>query len=144
MPIRRAEVTKPIEPKSAEPENPAKDDTQNKPDSEAIRSAVVSWANAWSAKHVDTYLSAYASSFKAPDGQNRTEWEKTRRDRIDKPEKIVVEVSNLHIIMIDNNHAKAAFKQYYHSGSLSKHTVKSLFMVKEDGSWLIQQEITER
>lgn len=105
-----------------------------------ISNAVNQWAKAWSSKKVDSYLGAYADSFKAPGGLSRKEWENTRRTRIDKPENISVEVTKLNIKMIDDAHAQASFKQNYNSGSLSKRTSKVLTMKRVGDKWLIEQE----
>jgi hypothetical protein len=75
-----------------------------------------------------------------PIGQSRKDWEATRRERINKPEKIEVSVSNIKIKMADDSHASAMFKQYYRSGILSQGTNKTLDFVKIDSKWLIQQE----
>ncbi len=144
-PAKPVEVAKPVEPKpqetkvveSAKPEKA----TSHANYERDITSAVNQWAKAWSSKNVDGYLNAYADSFKAPDGQSRKEWENTRRTRIDKPEKITVEVSKLNIKLIDQTHAQASFKQSYNSGSLSKRTSKVLNMKRVGDRWLIEQEL---
>lgn len=138
------ETAKPIEPKPqetkvAEIAKPEKASTRSNQESD-ISNAVNQWAKAWSNKKVDSYLAAYADSFKVPDGLSRKEWESTRRNRIDKPENISVEVSKLNIKMIDDTHAQASFKQSYNSGSLSKRTSKVLNMKRVGDKWLIEQE----
>lgn len=108
--------------------------------SKAIPNAVNKWASAWSSKNVEAYLDAYADNFKAPDGQSRKEWEKTRRERINKPEKIEVTVSNIKVKQEDEKHASVMFKQHYRSGKLVQSTTKTLDLVNSNGKWLIQQE----
>lgn len=110
----------------------------------SIQNTINKWASAWSSKNVDAYLDAYADNFKAPNGQSRKEWEQTRRERINKPEKIEVSVSNIKIKMNDDSHASAMFKQHYRSGKLSQGTTKTLDFVKVGGKWLIQQERAAR
>ena len=102
--------------------------------------AVNKWANAWSNKNIEAYLDAYSDSFKTPDGQSRKTWESMRRERINKPGKIEVTVSNVSVHLDDSSHAKATFKQSYHSGSLSQKTSKVLMLVFTNGKWLIEQE----
>ena len=109
-------------------------DTQN------VTNAINKWANAWSTKNIEAYLDAYADSFKTPDGQSRKEWEAMRRERINKPGKIEVSVSNVNVHIEDSKRAKASFKQSYHSGSLSQKTSKTLELVLSNGKWLIEQE----
>ncbi len=119
-----------------EPENKASENQG----SESVVNAVHKWASAWSSKNIEAYLEAYAESFKAPDGQSRKEWEKTRRERINKPGKIEVSISSINVRMEDSKHAKASFKQSYRSGSLAQKTSKTLDFVLSNGKWLIEQE----
>jgi tetratricopeptide (TPR) repeat protein len=159
LPVKRTEPIKPAEPvKPAElptqtapvmevaksaPTGAINDD-KNTNDNKNINAAVMQWANAWSAKNVNGYLDSYADSFQVPDGKNRKEWEQTRRSRINKPEKITVDISNLHVQMQDSDHANVSFKQNYQSGSLVKRTPKTLVMKRTNGKWLIEQERTNR
>lgn len=140
-PVEAAKPTeaKPQETKVAETVKSEKTSTHSNHESD-ISNAVNQWAKAWSNKKVDSYLAAYADSFKVPDGLSRKEWESTRRTRIDKPENISVEVSKLNIKMTDDTHAQASFKQNYNSGSLSKRTSKVLSMKRVGDKWLIEQE----
>jgi Flp pilus assembly protein TadD len=124
--------------------NPDKTDVASNDDgndsNKSIQNAINKWISAWSSKNVDAYLEAYADSFKAPNGQNRKEWEQTRRERINKPEKIEVSASNIKIKMDGDSRASAVFKQHYRAGKLSEGTTKTLDLVKVNGKWLIQQE----
>src|SRR2546427_10517165 len=60
-------------PKPKEPAKPAAD-----PNAEVLK-AVNGWAEAWSKKDANAYLSYYAGDFKTPGGEARPAWEKTRR-----------------------------------------------------------------
>lgn len=113
-------------------------------DSRAVSNAVTQWAKAWSAKDINRYLDSYAGSFQTPDGLTRKAWEQSRRQRINKPAPIAVEVSNLSIKLEGANRAKASFKQSYRAGSMAQRTSKTLSMVKSNGKWLIEQESTDR
>ena len=110
---------------------------------EAITSAVNRWAQAWSDKNVDQYLSSYSDSFKPAKGQSRQAWEQQRRDRISKPSKISVELSNLNVSSSDNNAAKVKFKQSYRADGKPIRTNKTLIMKKVGDNWLIDQEIAD-
>lgn len=135
---------KPEQPKAGNEKNEAGAESENRhPESQAsenVINAVHKWASAWSSKNVEAYLDTYADSFKAPDGQSRKEWEKTRRERINKPGKIEVSISNINVHIDDSKHAKASFKQSYRSGSLAQKTSKTLMLVLTNGKWLIEQE----
>jgi len=110
---------------------------------EAITSAVNRWAQAWSDKNLDVYFASYSDSFKPAKGQSRQAWEQQRRERINKPSKISVELSNLNIASNDNNAAKVQFKQVYRADGKPIRTNKTLVMKKVGDNWLIDQEIAD-
>ncbi len=139
LPVTAESVSIIKEPAKASSKPEPSNDTAND-DNQSVVNSVNKWASAWSNKNIEAYLDAYADSFKAPDGQSRKEWEKTRRERINKPGRIEVSVSNINVHLEDSKHAKASFKQSYHSGSLSQKTSKTLFFVLSNGKWLIEQE----
>jgi len=108
--------------------------------SEAITSAVNKWAQAWSNKNLDQYFASYGASFKPAQGLNRQTWEQQRKERINKPSKISVEVSNLKIEAGDSL-AKAKFKQSYHADGKPIRTSKTLLMKRDGDNWYIIEEI---
>lgn len=110
---------------------------------EAITAAVNGWAKAWSDKNVDAYIASYSDSFKPAKGLSRSAWEQQRRERISKPSKISVELSNLSIASNDNNAARVQFKQLYRADSKPIRTNKTLVMKKVGDNWLIDQEIAD-
>ena len=131
MPIRPAD--KKIEPpKPAEPEV---NEEQN------INDAVSVWLQAWSDKDFDKYFASYSDSFVPAKGQNRKDWEKTRRERINKPSNISVSINNQNIIMDGSDNAKVTFKQTYKADGKPIRTDKTLLLKKQNGTWLIEQEI---
>lgn len=140
MPIRpadkKAEPAKPAEPEKAP--TPATSTTNNEND---IREAINTWAAAWSHKDMEKYFASYADSFQPAKGEARKAWEQTRRDRINRPAKINVDVANLKIVMSDDNNAKASFKQTYRADGKPIRTDKTLVMKKANGAWVIDQEI---
>lgn len=107
---------------------------------EAIAAAVNKWAKAWSAKNVDQYLASYGASFKPAKGLSRQAWEQQRRERINKPSKISVELSNMKIESDDNN-AKVKFKQNYRADGKPIRTSKTLLMKRDGDNWYIVEEI---
>ncbi|MCB5186587.1 tetratricopeptide repeat protein [Methylobacillus caricis] len=130
------------------PSQPAPEGTKAMPATssadQAIKDAVYQWAQAWSSQHVDQYLASYASDFKTPNGESRKAWEALRRDRVSKPSKIEVSLNKLEISVENENNAKVRFMQSYRSGSLSQRTSKLLVLTRQQGKWLIQQELTNR
>jgi len=129
--------TEPIVAKPVTSQTPA----ATSPNDEIIK-AVQNWANAWSARNANKYLSMYAKDFKTPGNESRNEWEKQRRERIDKPQPIAVSISHASVKMDTDNHARVSFIQSYRSGSLKSTTRKTLEMTKSSGTWLILSEQT--
>jgi tetratricopeptide (TPR) repeat protein len=113
-------------------------------DADEVIRTLTAWAKAWSDKDVNAYLSFYASDFRPPGGATRAAWEKGRRERISKPKSIHVAVANPKVSFTDATHARASFKQSYHSDSIRNHTGKTVELVKSGEKWMIQQEHVAR
>lgn len=109
-------------------------------DPSEVTRALNAWAQAWSKKDADGYLSFYAKDFKTPGGESRAAWEKARRERIAAPKSISVSVASPKVTMSGSNQATVTFRQSYRSDRLKSNSTKTMVMVKTDGRWLIQQE----
>lgn len=130
-------------PAMAEPD--VKSSSTSKADSEKkIKESVEAWAQAWSLQNVEKYLASYAESFKTPNGENRKQWEETRKDRLTRPGTIKVDISGLQIVMEGEERARAQFKQTYRAGNNVMRTDKTLLLKNAGGKWLIEQERTGR
>jgi tetratricopeptide (TPR) repeat protein len=105
-----------------------------------ISTTINDWAQAWSNKNVDNYLAYYGASFKPTKGMSRQAWEQQRKQRISKPSKISVEISDLKIES-DGNSATAKFKQTYRADSKPISTSKTLLMKRDGDDWYIIEEI---
>lgn len=127
----------PMKEKPIEPPEPKVDAEQ------AVKDAVDKWASAWSARDVGSYLACYAEDFKTPNGESRSEWEKTRKERIRKPASIQVEVLNPKV-EVDGNRATVTFNQSYRAGGNSKRTSKTLQLRKSGEKWLITRELAKQ
>ncbi|PLK48826.1 tetratricopeptide repeat protein [Uliginosibacterium sp. TH139] len=123
---------------SAVAEAPAKPATADN-DQRAVRSTVLSWAEAWSKKNTKEYLGYYARDFDVPDGKTRSAWEAERIDRVGKPGAIKVTLSELDI-KLNGDRAIVRFKQNYQSASFKSASGKTLEMILRNGRWQIQQE----
>lgn len=119
---------------------PVEEKPANSQQERAVLDAVNAWADAWAAQNVDKYLDSYAKEFKTPGGESRKQWESTRRDRVSRPSKISVKLSNLSVKMESDTAAKVTFRQMYKATGLDANSNKTLNLVKEGGRWLIQQE----
>src|SRR5712664_1864615 len=105
-----------------------------------VLKAVNGWAEAWSKKDADAYLSYYAGDFKTPGGEARPAWEKTRRERIAAPKSIEVKVDSPKVTLRGSNEASVTFRQDYRSDKLTSSNTKTLELVKADGRWQIREE----
>jgi tetratricopeptide (TPR) repeat protein len=125
-----ASVTKP---------EPAKAPTAGmKPESQ-VTAAVQNWANAWSAKDVAGYLASYATNFETPDGLSRAAWETQRKERIEKPKSITVDIK-ISKVTVKGDEATIVFRQSYHSDTVKSSNTKTMKMVKSGDRWLIRTE----
>jgi len=104
-----------------------------------LERATHSWAAAWSKKDVSGYLGFYAKSFQPPTGLSRSEWEKQRRQRIDRPGPIRVEVEDFKGTP-DGDGWRLSFRQHYKASNLQSSSIKTLRWVQEGGRWVIQVE----
>ena len=117
---------------------PAQKPTDN-PGAEVV-ATVNGWAQAWSKKDADGYLSYYAKDFKTPGSESRAEWEKARRSRITAPKSISVAIGSPKVTLSGADRATVTFRQTYRSDVLKSSNTKTLVMVKNEGRWQIQQE----
>jgi tetratricopeptide (TPR) repeat protein len=136
---------KPAAPKPA-PEKPAP--AAQKPAAEKaaaepaaeVLATLNDWAQAWSNKDADAYISYYAKDFKTSGNESRASWEKARRSRIAVPKSISVAIASPKVTMNGANQVTVTFQQTYRSDVLKTTSRKTLVMVKSDGRWQIQQE----
>ena len=107
---------------------------------ETVLQTVLAWAGAWSKQNVESYLAFYAADFKTPKGEDRSQWETSRRERIAKPKKIEVVIESPKVTFKGDSSAVVTFRQIYRSDSLKISGSKTLVLVRRDGRWQIQQE----
>lgn len=135
-----ASEAKKSEPVSKKAASEASSNGSAKSAEESLNDAVNNWAQAWSAKDLDRYFASYGASFQPAKGQSRKAWEQQRKERINRPSKINVSLSNINISVADSNNARVRFKQSYRADGKPIHTTKTLIMKKEGDNWYIQQE----
>lgn len=105
----------------------------------AIEQVVRDWAQAWSRQDVPAYLAFYADNFAPPRGLDRAAWEAERKQRLQAPKQIKVEVSNLRV-QIKGDKAQARFSQRYEADHLKGTYSKTLDLALQDGQWKIVRE----
>jgi ketosteroid isomerase-like protein len=110
-------------------------------DHEEVLKTVETWALAWSARDVKTYLSMYGSNFEPPKGQLREAWSAERRARIENKSRISVKVESPQV-KLNGNSATVKFRQLYAAGRLNADNMKTLVLEKHGDTWKIKREIT--
>lgn len=107
---------------------------------QALINHIKSWAEAWSDRDVDRYLSHYSERFKPRDNLTLEEWKKQRYGRLRWREFIIVKPSKYNI-SIEGSSATVDFSQYYKSERFEDTIQKTLKFVKEGDRWLITKEL---
>ncbi|MCS3903652.1 tetratricopeptide (TPR) repeat protein [Methylohalomonas lacus] len=130
------------------PEEPAAEDGSQEASNEtvalqAIEQAVRDWAAAWAAQDVAAYLDAYADDFRPPDDMTREQWRAQRRERLSSPAFIEVDIDDLRVSMLDDEQAKARFRQTYRSDTYGDEVMKTLLLKRVGERWLIAEEHSE-
>ena len=105
-----------------------------------VLKALDGWAQAWSNKDADAYLSYYAKDFDPPGRQSRADWEKLRRARIAAPKSISVGIGSPKVTMQGNDGARVSFRQTYRSDVFKGTSNKILVLLKAGGRWQIREE----
>ncbi len=82
-----------------------------------LAEVVESWARAWSEQRVEDYLGFYADEFLPSGGMSRPDWESRRRQRLEAPEFINVEVAILDSVTEAADRARVTFLQAYESNT---------------------------
>lgn len=103
-----------------------------------ITQTVNAWADAWQHKDVEAYLGFYAPQFK-PEGLSRKAWESQRKQRLNKPGDILLQVDGLRV-EVEANTAFASFVQRYSSKGYSDNVSKQLEFAQINGKWMIARE----
>jgi tetratricopeptide (TPR) repeat protein len=130
-------------PKEPEKAKPAEKPKPAAPAADApaeVLQALNAWAQAWSNRDVDAYLSHYAKDFRTPKGQDRAAWEKARRARIGGAKSITVEIDSPKVTMKGADQASVTFRQGYRSDTFKSSSRKTLQLIRSEGRWLIQDE----
>lgn len=105
----------------------------------SIRVALDDWAEAWSAKDADGYLSHYSQNFVSEAGLNIEQWRIQGAQRLAKPEWIQVAISNIEIEALAHG-TRVEFFQEYSASSYADNEIKVITFEQVEGSWKILAE----
>ena len=109
---------------------------------QAILITARQWAQAWSNKDSENYLTYYHPKFRPSSRLSRSSWEKQRKQRIAKPRFIEIEVLDSEVTAISENEAKIEFLQTYRSNTYNDESRKYLQMKKDGDNWKIIREVS--
>ena len=101
--------------------------------------SVKSWAQAWSDKDFNAYTSFYTPRYRAK-FESHQQWLKQRRNRIMRPGRISVEVSEIQIKWRSDSRAIVDFNQAFDSARYSDRVVKRLGFSLTGSQWKITEE----
>ncbi len=107
---------------------------------EALRQAVLAWADSWEKKSFKKYAGFYSETFKASKFPSKAKWIDYRRPRVLNKGRISVRVDNIEVKVVSANTREVKFLQRYESGSLRVRTTKKQLWVLEGTSWRIRSE----
>ncbi|MCP4042635.1 MAG: tetratricopeptide repeat protein [Gammaproteobacteria bacterium] len=121
---------------------------QNEPDSpggeEQVMAMLQAWIGAWSARDLDLYLSHYGENFRPQRGISRAAWESQRSRRLGTPSFIEIKIQDPEVRIKSRDSALVIFTQSYRSNIYSDRSRKLLSLIREDGSWKILREESQR
>ena len=100
---------------------------------------VKGWAKAWSAKEVDVYVDFYSQQHH-PGYNSHSAWIEYRRQRIQRPGKISVDISDIQFRYQSDNGAIVDFKQDYSSARYRDSVIKRLSFTRDGNAWKISDE----
>ncbi|HXP91017.1 MAG TPA: hypothetical protein VN931_08825 [Fibrobacteria bacterium] len=101
--------------------------------------AVKAWAKAWSDRDVEAYLASYGKNYH-PAGLSRQEWEEQRRDRIQTPAWIKVEVVAPLVHRSGPDRAEVVYRQVYQTQGVRLTSKKRIGLTISQGEWKIEEE----
>lgn len=104
-----------------------------------IEGVLVNWAQAWSRKDVDQYLSFYVADYVPPAGGTHGDWRTIRAARLRKVDDIHITLTEPSVELASST-ATVRVLQRYQSGALDLLTFKTLVMVKTVTGWKIFSE----
>jgi hypothetical protein len=107
---------------------------------DALKQAVLAWADSWEKKNFKKYAGFYSETFKASKFPTKAKWIDHRRPRVMNKGRISVRVDNIEVKAVSANTREVKFLQRYESGSLRVRTTKKQLWVLEGTSWRIRSE----
>lgn len=109
-------------------------------DMNTIEGTVKAWSQAWSQQDSEAYLAFYSEAFRPTDKLSRSAWAERRKDRLQAPTFIQIDISQLEASVLSNEIVSVNFHQRYLSDRFQETARKLLLLKYEDNQWRILQE----
>ena len=107
---------------------------------EEVLALVNRWAESWSKQDLGQYFSLYSENYRPELGRTQNEWRDLRRQRLTTPEFIELNIDDIQVRQIDENRVQVKLKQSYRSDFYQDQILKSINLIKENGTWRILME----
>lgn len=112
--------------------------------SDSLRQEVLAvvgrWADSWSKQDIGQYFSLYSENYQPELGRSQEEWRNLRRQRLTTPQYIELNIDNISFRQINENRIQVKLQQRYRSDFYQDQILKSINLIKENGSWRILME----
>ncbi len=102
---------------------------------------ITNWAEAWSNRDMEQYLSHYSDQFAPPDGMGLDEWQTQLQQDLDADEQAMEVDVNGFSIQPDGDTATVSFSRHLRSAHSDHTSLKTLVMKMERGVWRIVREL---
>ena len=110
-------------------------------DESQARAVLERWRQAWASRDVEAYLACYSRDFLPADGQTRSAWAATRRNKLSSRSDISLQVHDVRVERVDGDHLKVVFLQDYASGTYRESArPKTLLLARTGADWRIAGE----
>lgn len=100
------------------------------------------WVSSWAQQNLDAYFSYYAQGYTPGAGTTHEQWRSIRSQRITRPARISITVSDLQTRQLDRGQIEMRFQQRYQSDAFSDTCLKRIVWSGSSGSHRILSEQT--
>ncbi len=98
------------------------------------------WVAAWERKDYDAYRRFYVPAYHSPDHATTIAWENERRQRLNRPGSIGIEITVVEILPTASDHWITRFRQQYRARDYRDVVTKQLEWSRQSGEWQIVRE----
>lgn len=105
-----------------------------------VLALVNAWRDAWQRQDTTQYLGCYSANFEPSDGSTLDAWRELRKRRLERPDFIEVELTDIQLEPADNGDVRVQFEQAFRSPDFADSVRKELIVTLESAGWQIVRE----